>query len=132
MPRCKPTLFLLEGTDRLQEKTISQPLPNPTDLVISRQLGAIINASYYVKLHLHRISAPARTSQPEPLSSPAAHVGPRVENGVLLPASPGPADVFNALVSQNKIVSKKTEIRKGGEVNKSAAAQRKNDFALVF
>lgn len=36
------TLFFLEGMDRLQEKTISQLLPNSTDLVISRQLGILL------------------------------------------------------------------------------------------
>lgn len=123
----------------MQEKTISQLLPNSTDLVISRQLGTIINTSYYVKLHLHRISAPAWTFLTEWHSGSKAHVASRTKNCVFLLAAsrvPFSADVFNAVVLQNKIASKNTEIKNeggwGGKVNKSMAAQRKNNFALVF
>ncbi|XP_035193034.1 uncharacterized protein LOC118172946 [Oxyura jamaicensis] len=131
MPRCQPTLFFLEGTDRLQEKkTLPRPLPNPTDFVISGQLGAVINASYYVRLHSHRVSAPART--PQPLSSPAAHVGPRGENGVPLPTAPGPAGVFNALVSQNAIGRGKTEIRTGGGGKQQRRCTKEEQFCSCF
>lgn len=106
------TLFFLEETDRLREKTISQMLPNSTDFVISRQLGAIINTSCYVKLCLLGISAPAWTFLRERHASPTAHVAARPPNRVLL--APFPADVFNAVVLQNKSGSKNTEIKTEG------------------
>lgn len=101
----KATLLLLEGTDRLWERTVSQLLPNSTDLVISKQLETIINTSYYVKLHLHSIAVPAWMFPTEPNSGSEPHVASRRESCGLL--GPFPADVVNAFVSQNQTASKK-------------------------
>lgn len=110
-------------------------LPNSTDLVISRQLGTIINTSYYVKLHLQRVSAPGWTIPALRLHRARGITYRKLRLPARCLLGPFSAHTFNAVVLQNKMASKNTEIKKvgaGGEVNKSAAAQRKNNFALVF
>lgn len=81
-PPGKPTLltwFFLQGTDRLQEKTISQPLPNPTDLVISRQLGAITSASCYTPLCSQHTRGWGRRAASHPTTGPTKPNGKNPE-----------------------------------------------------
>lgn len=132
-------LLLSAGNRQIAGENYIQPLPNPTDFVISRQLGAITSTSCYTLFCLQHMWGWGRraASHPIPITPPShpipCHPTPISPHPIPSQSIPTHLTPSHRPAPQNP-TGKTQRLNgrggRGGDVNRST--QRKSSSALVF